>query len=145
MSAAAPGLRLRAADAEDFGVLSACLQDALVPLAEIAFDAAAHEFLLVASRFRWEAVPEGNPAPPGERVGCVVRFTGVTAVRRRGLDLRARAEILSLLTIEIQTGALVLHFAGDAAIRLEGAAIACGIADLGEPWPAAARPRHPES
>ena len=34
----APGLKLRAADAADLEILSACLQDALLPVADLHFD-----------------------------------------------------------------------------------------------------------
>ena len=49
-----PELRLRAEDAEDLAVISACLQDALVSVRDLAYDRAARNFMLVANRFRWE-------------------------------------------------------------------------------------------
>jgi hypothetical protein len=147
-------LRLLATDAEDFRVVAACLQDALVPVGDIAFEEDRKEFVLVANRFRWEncdATWESEPppdvalAPCGsfERINCGVRFTGVDAVRRRGLDRRERGKVLELLTIEASPGAITLLFAGEAAIRLEGAAIACRMQDIGAPWPTSWRPRHP--
>ena len=51
-------LKLRAMDDEDLGVVSAFLQDAIVPLAEMEFVPGEKRFALVASRFRWENCPE---------------------------------------------------------------------------------------
>lgn len=156
-------LKLRAMDDEDLGVVSAFLQDAIVPLAEMEFVPGEKRFGLVASRFRWENCPEtaDMPAsasrvvpPPGdaslaegsasyERVSCGVAFEGVEAVRRRGLDPRDRGRILELLGMRIEAGAVTLEFAGAAALRLEGTRITCRMSDLGDPWPAQSRPRHP--
>ena len=49
-----PPLRLRAEDAEDLAVLSACLQDALVAVRDFAYDPGARVFIMAANRFRWE-------------------------------------------------------------------------------------------
>lgn len=159
MSAAAQGLRLKATDAEDFRIIAACLQDALIPVGDMKFEAPAREFVLVANRFRWEncedtweaePVPAAEPVDPAfapcnsyERVNCGVHFAGVENVRRRGLDQRERGRVLELLTIEAHPGAIVMVFAGDAAIRLEGPHIACLMQDIGDPWPTQWRPRHP--
>ena len=156
-------LKLRALDDEDLGVVSAFLQDAIVPLAEIEFVPGEKRFALVASRFRWENCPETADMPAGpaaasaaagdaslaegcasyERVSCGVAFEGVDAVRRRGIDPRDRGRILELLGMRIEAGAVTLEFAGAAALRLEGARITCRMSDLGDPWPAQSRPRHP--
>ena len=157
MTAAAQGLRLKATDAEDFRIIAACLQDALIPIGDMKFDAGPREFVLVANRFRWEncqdtweVEPEPEPVDPAfapcnsyERVNCGVHFAGVDNVRRRGLDQRERGRVLELLTIEAHPGAIVMVFAGDAAIRLEGPHIACLMQDIGDPWPTQWRPRHP--
>ncbi len=138
MTDAGASLRLRAEDAEDFRVVAACLQDALVPLGDMSFEIDRGEFVLVANRFRWEA-------KSGERIHCAVHFTGVVSVRRRGIDLRDRSRVLDLLTIAAEPGAVVLLFAGDLAVCLEGERIGCRLRDIGEPWPAAGEPRHPEA
>ena len=156
-------LKLRALDDEDLGVVSACLQDAIVPLGEMEFVPGERRFALVVSRFRWENCAETADMPRDaaaaapasqdvslaegcasyERVSCGVAFEGVEAVRRRGLDPRDRGRMLELLGMRIEAGAVTLEFAGSAALRLEGARITCRLGDLGEPWPAQSRPRHP--
>ena len=163
-------LKLRAEDAEDLRVIAACLQDALISLSDVRFEANDHRFVLVANRFRWEncnetsdmpvqavediAIPE--PVDPAlaacasyERVNCGICFENVEQVRRRGFDPRDRGRILELLTMDVETGAqgsgsaVILVFAGGAAIRLEGRNITCKVGDIGDPWPTQWRPYHP--
>jgi hypothetical protein len=50
---AGAALKLRAEDADDLAVLSACLQDALVPVRDLAYVADQKIFVFVANRFRW--------------------------------------------------------------------------------------------
>lgn len=151
-------LKLRAEDQEDLRVIAACLQDALIPLSDIHYVDSERRLILVANRFRWENCPDLPEVPSAaadgiecsnyERVNCGILFDNITAVRRRGLDQRDRGRILELLTMSIETGeagrmAVVMLFAGGAAIRLEGENIKCRISDIGEPWPTQFRPNHP--
>ena len=146
-------LRLLATDAEDFRVVAACLQDALVPVGDIAFEEDRKEFVLVANRFRWEAMPCEEESELGdgdcfERIHSGLRFENVTAVKSRGLDALDAAQLLELLDIEAeatagQYAAFTLIFAGDVAIRVEIAAPLCFLEDIGEPWPTKWRPKHP--
>jgi len=50
-------LKLRAEDDEDLAVVSAFLQDALLPVAEMVYLPAEQRFVLVANRFMWERPP----------------------------------------------------------------------------------------
>ena len=54
----ADGLRLRACDKEDVQVIAACLQDALIPLREMAFMAEERRFLAAFNRFQWERLAD---------------------------------------------------------------------------------------
>lgn len=141
-------VRLRAVDAEDIRVVSALLQDAIIPIADMAYLPGDRQFVILASRFQWEGrAPDGGPTPDegGEdaaRIQCAVRFSGVTAVRRRGVDLRQRGAFLSLLALEPVDGAVLLRLSGGADIRLEGDAIECRLSDRGDPWPTRSRPDH---
>jgi hypothetical protein len=148
---AAAGLRLRAEDAEDLAVISACLQDALVPVRDLAYDRDAATFMLAANRFRWERHGTGETrVTPFERTLCALAFEAVTAVVYRGFRRKEEERILSLLAIKSgrsdaasQSGvAIDLEFAGRATIRLSAAAIRCRVRDFGEPWPTAWRPGH---
>ncbi len=163
-------LKLRARDTGDLHTIAAVLQDALVPLADIAYLKPEKRFVMVANRFRWEtgAGPDARAAAaasaqaalegdapfeeaegvgPGgaaayERVNCGVCFDRVVNVRVRGLDLRRRDEILNLLTLEPQSAEIGLIFSGATEIRLEVKEIRCYLEDLGEPWPTLWRPSH---
>ena len=140
-------LKLRAEDEEDLSIVAACLQDALIAVGDIKYLPDDRRFVLVANRFCWEAMPcdpdtEVSPDDCFERVHSGLRFENVTAVRQRGIDKLDAGQLLELLTIQIEGQALVLVFAGDAAIRLETSQPLCFIEDLDEPWPTKWRPSH---
>ncbi len=162
-------LRIKAIDAEDLQVVAAVLQDALISVGDMDFLANEHRFILVANRFKWEncsddvglpeivgtpnpvtATSDGNgrdatlePCRTYERVHCGLCFEGVEHVRARGINRQDRGRILELLHIEREPAAVVLLFAGDTAVRLEGASIVCRVEDFGDPWPTTWRPNHP--
>ncbi len=174
-------LKLRAHDIEDLRALATCLQDALVPVADLAYLKAEKRFVMVANRFKWEggaqtvpdSAPEPAPAAPEpalavpepartdrdsdarfeeadggplyQRVNCTVCFDWVRKVRLRGLDLRRKDQLLNLLTLEADPGAVTLLFSGGGEIRLEVSDIRCHLEDLGEPWPTRWRPDHAEA
>ncbi len=138
-------LKLKAGDAEDLETIAAFLQDAVVPMSEMAFQIAERRFALVANRFRWEAA--GGKRVEGriyERVHCGIRFENVTAVRVQNLNQNRRGEILSLLTITVGDGFIDLVFAAGGLVRLEVDDIACHLEDFDEPWPTQWHPSHPE-
>ncbi len=167
------GLKLRARDPADLRVISAVLQDALVPLRDLTYLRPEQRFVMVANRFMWErksadlpqaAVKAEPPAPdpggansdarfedaessppPFTRVNCGVTFDKVTNVRFRGFEARRRDQILNLLAIEADEGTIQLQFSGSGAIRLEVSAIRCHLEDLGEPWPTHWQPQHDET
>lgn len=139
------GLRLRAEDAEDLAVISACVQDALVSVRDLAYDRDTRTFLLVVNRFRWEAAEAG----PFERTLCAIAFDGIDEVAYRGFHRHEEERILSLLAIRLAPEqpegagtAIDLEFAAGAAIRLNAAAIAGRLRDFGEPWPTMWHPGH---
>ncbi len=135
-------IKLRAEDADDLKIISACLQDAIVPLPEVGYLPDARTFVMVVNRFKWERVGEGGSAPY-QRTNCAVSVLGVTAVRRRRIDLLNPATVLNLLTITPSDEGLDLIFAGDSAIHLTAPHWRCLVEDIGEPWPTAKVPHHP--
>src|ERR1041385_8866800 len=136
---AEPELRLRGEDAEDLAVISACLQDALVAVRDLAYDRDARVFVLVANRFRWEA-GVGRKGGTFERTLCGAAFEAIEGVVYRGFHRSEEDRILSLLAIRLtpgpqtgpQGGVIDLEFAGGATIRLTAATISCRMRDLGE-------------
>ncbi len=135
-------LRLRAVDQADLAVIAAMLQDALLPMMDIAFQPAENRFVAVANRYRWE-----NKEAP-ERVLCAIRLDHARAVRAKGVDRTDRGKILNLLSIllnEAPDGPRVgFVFADGAEIEVAVDALAMTIEDQGEPWPAMSTPRHDE-
>ncbi|MBX6322740.1 MAG: DUF2948 family protein [Rhodospirillaceae bacterium] len=149
-------LKLCARDGEDLQALAAILQDALVPMCDMAYVPAERRFVIVANRFCWEccaAAAEG-PAPAGrdgdpqdgplfERVHTGLCFDRVLRVRRRGIHPRESGHILSLLTMTMEDDRIYLLFAGGGAIELTVECLRCRMEDLDEPWPTRWRPCHP--
>ena len=141
-----PLLKLRADDAADLAVLSACLQDAVIAIRETTFLPGERRFVFLANRFRWEDADKERPVEGAaiyERVHCGVCFDAVTAVRQQGLVQQSKGQIVSLLAIEHGEGAIDLHFSAGIVIRLEVENIHCHVEDLDEPWPTQWRPSHP--
>ncbi len=144
-------LSLRVADADDLAVLASVLQDAVIAIGDMRYIASDKLFVMLASRFRWEAVFDGdseeetNDEVAGaafERIHCGVAFEGVEAVKVRGIDMADRSQFLDLLTLRAEDEGLILTFAGGGAIRLDVPRIRCHMRDMGEPWPTANRPEH---
>jgi len=147
-------LKLRCEDEEDVVVLSSLLQDALVPMAELAWLPAERCFVFVASRFIWSECIDVT-LPAGEagiecysRQNFGVTIDGVSAVKSRGIDIADKSRILELLavTAEAKNGAAAIElvFAGGAGIRIDCERIAVHGQDVGGPWPTMRRPRHPD-
>jgi hypothetical protein len=141
--------KLRAEDADDLAVISACLQDALVAVRDLAFVAQDQTFLVVANRFRWEGAARTAHGEAGfQRTLCGVSFAAVASVSYHGFRRSEAERILSLLAIrpviDGETNAIQLEFSGGATIRLEVDRTLCHVQDLGEPWPTPWQPRHDE-
>jgi len=139
--------KLRAEDADDLAVISACLQDALVAVRDLAFVTQDHTFLMVANRFRWERALRPARGEAGyQRTLCGITFSAVVGVSYHGFRRSEDVRILSLLAIRPERDgkgdAILLEFSDGAAIRLEIGRILCRAQDLGEPWPTPWQPWH---
>lgn len=135
-------LKLRAEDLDDLSVISTLVQDALVPLGDIAYLPDEKSFVMALNRFRWGAVQRGKAR---ERVNAVLRFDAVNGIRYRRIDRRDRGGFLSLLTVAHDSGVFVLHFSGGGAIRLEADGLHCVLTDMDEPWPTRWTPGHEDA
>lgn len=131
--------RLLARTVEDLSVVAALLQDALLPLGDMAFLPDERAFVMACSRFRWEM---GDDAKSHERVHAGLRFDTVGTVTYRGIRRSDRSQFLSLLTISYDEGVVVLHFSGGGMIRLSVDELHCVLEDFGEPWPTFSVPNH---
>jgi hypothetical protein len=134
-------LKLTALDAEDLGVISAQMQDALMRAGDLAYDRKRRQFALVASRFAWDE------ARTRQRRRTGLHFDRVTAVKSLHLDRRDPEVILSLLSVgfvetDAPAGEIVLTFSGGATLRLAVECIEASLQDLGPAWEAARTPGH---
>ena len=86
-------LHLTAFDAEDLGVISAQMQDAVIRFADMHYLKKQRRFAIVANRFAWDALPERQRRRTG------ISFGDVTHVRRQGPQALGDLTVLSLLAI----------------------------------------------
>jgi DUF2948 family protein len=140
-------LRLKAVDSDDLSVIAACLQDALIPISEMAYLADERRFVAAFTRFRRECLADPAGCEGMSMCHSALVFAEVEAVRHCGLDSRfgaVRLELLTMIAAPAQDGLteITLLFAGDAAIRLRVRGIAATLEDFGEPWPAPVAPTH---
>ncbi len=147
-------LRLKALSAEDLAVISAMVQDAVLKVADMGYDARRHCFALVMNRFRWEKLaPRGaaGAADAGgelERVRTGLHFEGVLAARCRGVPREDGEAVLELLAISWEPaedgvgGRIRLEFAGGASVQLDAECLEAYLCDLTAPWPARRMPVH---
>ena len=152
-----PPLKIIARDAEDLAVVSACLQDALIPLNEMRYLPQERRFIMVANRFRWErAAKPSQEAAPGkdaafesdddfghqQRTNAGICIDRVLSVRSRNVDRSRPDDFLSLLSIQLNGSWLSLLFAGGGVIRVEIEGLALYLSDLGTAWPTQWQPDH---
>ena len=136
-----PGkLRLRAEDDEDLAVISAVVQDALLPVADMTYLPDERRFAMVVNRFRWEAGQSGK-----ERTLTGLCFSDVEGVKLSGFSRQENDRILEVLAMQAGDGCVLIEFSGGARLRLEVGRLLCHVEDIGEPWPTQWRPRHPEN
>ncbi len=143
-------LRLVAQDAEDLKVISTLLQDAVLPVTEMTFDARRRRFALLLNRFRWEDRAEAeNLGRSYERVRSLLVVEDVRKVQTTGFDRADGDLVLSLLSMEFVpgddgTGRLTLTLAGDGAIALEVEALDLRLDDVTRPYraPSGKVPKH---
>ncbi len=142
--APAKPLRLMAQDADDLPAISALVQDAALRAGDLSYDPAGRHFTLRMNRFCHES-GKGIPL----RAPSVLRISGVTAVKMRGLDIKQTNLPLSLLDIAVEpleapAAALILRFAGASHrdIRIEAECIDVLLLDLAAPRRARSTPEH---
>jgi hypothetical protein len=135
-------LKLSALDADDLGVVSAAVQDALVAVRDCVYFKDEKRFVLLLNRFQWEADPSIDSAH--SRTHSALVFNEVTAVQHHNIPLGEPDRMLELLAITLENDrSVALRFAAGRAIRLEIGRLACHLGDVGEPWPTPWKPAHP--
>ena len=143
-------LRLLAQAAGDVPVVSALVQDAVLPVAEMRYDARRRRFAALLNRFRWEDLDEAERAGrPYERVRCLLTVEDVRAVKSQGISRRDPDLVVSILALDWVpgrdgTGRLTLTLAGDGAVALEVETLDLRLEDVSKPYVAPSRrvPKH---
>jgi len=149
-------LRLIALDAEDLGILSAHLQDAVLRVGDMSYLPKEHRFVAIANRFDWEKAAASKQKPGAdehfERRQTAIRFERVNAAKLQGINLNDKRLALALLAMtfepagspEAPEGYVTLTFSGGAAIRLDVECVEVELKDLGAAWATNRSPKHPE-
>ncbi|MGY6547468.1 MAG: DUF2948 family protein [Roseinatronobacter sp.] len=143
-------LRLQALDAEDLKVISALVQDAVLPVTEMRWDAKRRRFAALLNRFRWEDRARAAQTGDFERVQALLVVSDVLAVASNGVDRLDRDLIVSLLALRFSetgdgAGELLLTLAGDGEIKLTVECLDVALKDVTRPYVAPSRraPAHP--
>ena len=125
-------LKLRAEDAGDLAVISACLEDAVFAVGEMAFEPADSRFAAIVVRRCREAA--GGPAGQAR---AAIHFDTVSAVKLRGIDRAEPARLLKLAGMVAEPGqsatVVRLLFQDGAEVWIEAGHVACLFQDLEEP------------
>lgn len=134
-------LKLYGRDAEDMQVISACLQDSVGRIGDMAYLESERRFVLLVNRYCWEAEKADM------RVRAALQISGVGAIAYRRLNLRRRDGVVALLSVHFEpsdapAGMVRLIFSGGGEIRLEVEACEAILEDISAPWAARSQPAH---
>ena len=125
-------LKLRAEDAGDLAVISACLEDAVFAVGEMAFEPADSRFAAIVVRRCREAA-----GGPSGQARAAIHFDTVSAVKLRGIDRAEPTRVLSLAGMVAEPGqsatVVRLLFQDGGEIWIEADHLACLFQDLEEP------------
>ncbi|MGI9520947.1 MAG: DUF2948 family protein [Hyphomicrobiaceae bacterium] len=143
-------LKLIAMDVEDLGVVSAHLQDAILKVADLAYQPREKRLVALVNRFNWTGALRGSgKAATLTRHRAALRVDRVRSARIQKLNLKDADQVLSLMTLQFEqaapndpAGQLTLIFAGGSAIQLDVECIEIELRDLGGAWAARSQPKH---
>lgn len=136
---AARPLNLGALDVEDLQVISALVQDAVLPVTEIKWQKGQRRLALLVNRLRRE-----ERAPQVERVQSLLVIDNVLGVSSQGVDRSDKDMVLSVLAVEFEPGEapegfVTLVLAGDGALRARVEALEVSLRDVTRPYVAPSR------
>ena len=148
-------LQLLARDGDDVAVLSALLQDAIIPGADMSYDRKMNEFLIVANRFCWELEPivnlkSSDGKPVHERRLCGIRIGHVFSVQHNNWPKMSQDKLFNLLALRHRDMAqdpstadlLQFEFSGGSSLRLNVDDVDIALADLDAGHPTSLKPEH---
>lgn len=137
-------LRLRAEDADDLGLMSAAIQDAVFRMGDLSYLSKERRFLAGLNRFRWETAGKRGPY---HRIRSALAVEDVLAVRSRSVRLGAGDATGAILDMafdpgEPPGGRITLRLAGGGEIAIDVDCIDVTLTDFGDPWTTPRRPDH---
>ncbi|AQS47070.1 hypothetical protein BMG03_04115 [Thioclava nitratireducens] len=145
-------IALRAETKDDLPVIAALVQDAVLPITEIAWEAKSRRLALLINRFRWEDKAQAEAEKrPYERVRSLLVISDVTHVASMGIDRSDRDVVLSILDVAFEeaedgAGRVTLTLAGDGALAADVECLDVDLRDVERPYraPSGKVPHHPE-
>ena len=141
-------LRLQATSSNDLKVLSALLQDSIVPIADILYTPSRKQVIMVFQRFRWELTQNaetiGKPIVY-QRCLCGLVIDKVEYMQTQQIDINDRSQFLNFLSFYKSGQRLDLQFSDSKTIRLSVNSLKITAKDMGESWPTTQRPKHEEA
>ena len=141
-------LRLQATSPDDLKVLSALLQDSIVPISDILYTPSQKQVIMVLQRFRWELTKnaEAMGKPIGyQRCLCGLVIDKVEYMQTHQIDMNDRSQFLNFLTFYDGDQRLDLQFSDSKVIRLRINSLKLTATDIGKSWPTTLRPKHAET
>lgn len=140
---------------DDVEVLSALLQDSIIPGADMAFDSKLEEFVFVANRFCWELSPStdmtgSDGKPLHKRRLCGVRISHVGSIQHHKWPHKRHLALFNLLALRHMDMAeqadkravLQFEFSGGSGLRLKIDEIDIALEDLDSGYPTSLQPGH---
>jgi len=138
-------LRLKVQDAEDLAIVSALLQDAVLPMKETSWQPDTNRFGMLVNRFRWEDKAQAeNGKRAYERVQSMLVIDCVQNVSSMGIDHTNKDQIISILAVNYEAGKVVFTLAGDGALALDVECLDITVKDVTKPYAAVSKsaPKH---
>lgn len=148
-------LRLLARGVDDVEVLSALLQDCIIPSADMIFDRKLNKFVFVANRFCWELKPSADVtgsdgSPLHKRRLCGVRITHVRSIQQYKWPHKRHQTLFNLLALRhlnmaehaSERAVLQFDFSGGSSLRLNIDDIDIALEDLDAGYPTSLQPAH---
>ncbi|ETW11187.1 hypothetical protein ATO8_18575 [Roseivivax marinus] len=140
-------LYLGAMDPDDLSVISALVQDSVLPASEMRWDRTDWRLAFLVNRIRREE----ETGAEVERVQSILAIEHVLGVQSQGVERGDADTVLQILSIAFEpgedaSGHVELTFAGDGAIRARVEALEVSLKDVTRPYraPSGKRPHHPD-
>ena len=132
-------LKLLAYDAKDFEILSALLQDSVMPVIEMNYNLPEKQFIVITSRFDWD-----NKTTDGfsNRILSGLCFFNVEKISKRNFPSLKSEQFLNFLTLFRKDEFINIVFSGDIELKLFGTKIYLRLDDLNKEWPTIFIPNH---